>query len=267
MTSSDELCLIWNDYNTNMSLSFKEIRDDHEFCDVTLAVEGNFKIEAHRVILAASSKFFKNLLQDNKHPHPLIYMRGIKEKHLSAIVDFMYHGQAKVHKEDINEFLIVAKELELKGLSGINSFYKKELDPSYEPSKKIQIQKPDNDILQDCIENQPTYIKVENYAITEENEDTYYNNEIISSLDKIPTLTRFEELDAQITPLMEQNDESNWVCKVCGKIYNSKNKRLNMMSHIEAKHIEGVLNPCNQCDKSFMSRKYLATHITKIHKQ
>ena len=267
MTSSDELCPMWNDYNTNMSLSFKEIRDDHEFSDVTLAVEGNYKIEAHRVILAASSKFFKNLLHENKHPHPLIYMRGIKEKHLSAIVDFMYHGQAKVHKEDINEFLIVAEELELKGLSGINSFDKKELDPSYEPSKKIQIQKPDNDILQDCIENQPTYIKVENYTNTEENEGKDYNNETISSLDNIPTLRRFEELDAQITPLMKQNDEGNWVCKVCGKIDNSKNKKQNMMSHIEAKHIEGVSIPCNQCEKSFRSRKYLAKHITKTHKQ
>ena len=128
MTSSDDICLIWNDYNTNMSLSFKEIRDDNKFSDVTLVVEGNFKIEAHRVILAASSKFFKNLLHEKKHPHPFIYMRGIKEKHLSAIVDFMYHGQANVHQEDLNEFLIVAKELELKGLSDSNSLEKKEMD-------------------------------------------------------------------------------------------------------------------------------------------
>ena len=118
MLSSENLCLKWRDFNTNITSSFKEIREDQQFSDVTLAGEGNIKIKAHKVVLAASSKFFKDLLHDNQHPHPLLYMRGIKGEHLSALVDFMYRGEANILQEDLDEFLIVAKELELKGLSG-----------------------------------------------------------------------------------------------------------------------------------------------------
>ena len=42
MTSSDKFCLEWNDFQKNVSSSFKEIRED--FCDVTLVGEGGSKM-------------------------------------------------------------------------------------------------------------------------------------------------------------------------------------------------------------------------------
>ena len=48
-----------------------------EFLDETLSSEGNQQIEAHRDILAASSHILKHVLNQTKHPHPVIYMRGI----------------------------------------------------------------------------------------------------------------------------------------------------------------------------------------------
>ena len=65
---------------------------DKEFTDVTLACEDGKQVEAHKVILAASSPFFKDILKRNKHPHPLIYMRGLKSEDLLAIIDFLYFG-------------------------------------------------------------------------------------------------------------------------------------------------------------------------------
>ena len=47
----------------------------------------------------------------------MIYMRGLKAKDLVAIVDFIYHGEAEIYKEDLNEFLALAEELKLKGLA------------------------------------------------------------------------------------------------------------------------------------------------------
>ena len=114
MTSSEKFFLKWNNFHYNISSTFKDMKEDSDFADVTLAGEGNQKIEAHNVILAASSKFFKDLLQQNKHPHPLLYMIGIKGKHLSAIIDFMYHGEANIYEEDLNDFLAVAEKLEFK---------------------------------------------------------------------------------------------------------------------------------------------------------
>ena len=70
------------------------------------------------MILAASSPFFQRLLGRNKHPHPLIYMRGMKSDDLLAIVDFLYRGEANVFQENLDSFLAIAEELQLKGLMG-----------------------------------------------------------------------------------------------------------------------------------------------------
>ena len=70
---SEKLCLKWNDFQENANTAFGSLREDAEFADVTLACEDGQQIEAHKVILAASSPFFQNLLNRNRHPQPLIY--------------------------------------------------------------------------------------------------------------------------------------------------------------------------------------------------
>ena len=56
---SEKLCLQWNDFKANVSSAFGRLRDDKDFTDVTLACEGGQQMEAHNVILAASSPFFE----------------------------------------------------------------------------------------------------------------------------------------------------------------------------------------------------------------
>merc|ERR1719400_1867514 len=75
-------------------------------------------MEAHKVVLVASSPFFLNILKRTKHPHPLIYMRGVKPENLMAMVDFFYYGEANVYQENLDSFLVLAEELQLKGLRG-----------------------------------------------------------------------------------------------------------------------------------------------------
>ena len=118
MGSSEKLCLQWNDFKENITSSFKELREDREFTDVTLACEDGQQIEAHKVVLVSSSPFFMQLLTKNKHPHPLIYMRGLRSEDLVAIVDFLYHGEANVFQENLDSFLGLAEEFRLRGLTG-----------------------------------------------------------------------------------------------------------------------------------------------------
>ena len=113
---SEKLCLQWNDFKENVITAFGSLRDDRDFSDVTLACEDGQQVEAHKVILAASSPFFQNLLKRNKHSHPLIYMRGVQSLDLLSIVDFLYFGEAKVFQENLDSFLAVAEELQLTGL-------------------------------------------------------------------------------------------------------------------------------------------------------
>merc|ERR1712204_34994 len=111
-------CLKWNDFQENAISAFGTLREDSEFSDVTLACEDGQQVEAHKAILAFSSPFFFTLLRKNKHPHPLIYMRGLKSKDLMAILDFLYYGEANIYQERIDAFLAIAEELKLKGLTG-----------------------------------------------------------------------------------------------------------------------------------------------------
>ena len=102
---SEQLCLQWNDFQTNINSAFRKLREDKDFNDVTLACEDGTQIESHKVILAASSPFFQRILKGNKHSHPLIFMRGTKCDDLTSIVDFLYFGEAKVYILDISRKL------------------------------------------------------------------------------------------------------------------------------------------------------------------
>ena len=66
----------------------------------------------------ASSPLFKKILIGNKHSQPLIYLRGWKSVDISAIIDFLYNGEANVYQENLDSFLSIAEELQLKGLEG-----------------------------------------------------------------------------------------------------------------------------------------------------
>ena len=118
--SSEKFCLKWNDFERNISLSFRELKEEKDFFDVTLACDDD-QVRAHKLILSACSPFFKDILRRNPHQHPLLYLRGIKFRDIQSILQFMYHGEVNVAQEDLNSFLSISEELKVKGLTqGIN---------------------------------------------------------------------------------------------------------------------------------------------------
>merc|ERR1712013_248462 len=58
MASAEKFCLRWNDFESNISVAFRELREEKDFFDVTLACEDS-QISAHKVILSACSPFFR----------------------------------------------------------------------------------------------------------------------------------------------------------------------------------------------------------------
>ena len=117
MDASEKFCLTWNDFESNISASFKEMRKEEDFFDVTLACEDDSQLEAHKVVLSACSKFFQKILRKNKHQHPLLYLKGVKYSQLESILSFMYHGETSIGQNDLTAFLSVAEELQVKGLT------------------------------------------------------------------------------------------------------------------------------------------------------
>merc|ERR1712142_721268 len=113
---SDKFCLRWNDFENNFSSSLKDLREEKDFFDVTIACDDS-QMQAHKVILSACSTFFRNILRRNPHQHPLLYLKGVKFKELVSVLNFMYMGEVNVAQEELNSFLAVAEELRVKGLT------------------------------------------------------------------------------------------------------------------------------------------------------
>ena len=93
----------------------REMRNN-EFIDVTLVSGDNQKLMAHKVVLAVSSTFFENVLSNEKHPYPMILMRGVQHKILEALLDFIYSGKTRLDKNHIDLFMKFITEIGLYGL-------------------------------------------------------------------------------------------------------------------------------------------------------
>ena len=142
MASSEKFCLRWNDFESNISGSLRELREEKDFFDVTLACEDN-QLQAHKVIVSACSPLFRDILRRNPHQHPLVYLKGVKNKELHAVLNFMYQGEVNVAQDDLNTFLSVAEELQVKGLTqGNNAPSPAASRPQSKPTGEAPSKKP-----------------------------------------------------------------------------------------------------------------------------
>ena len=80
MDVMEKLCLQWNDFKENATSSFRELREDKDLTDVTLACEDGKQVEAHKILIAASSLFFMDILKRNKHTRQNFQVKGCAEK-------------------------------------------------------------------------------------------------------------------------------------------------------------------------------------------
>ena len=116
-SNHDSFVLRWNEFQSNMANNISALRAEEDFLDVTVAVDEQHQVQAHRVILAASSGFFKGLLKRNPAPHPVLVMPpGVRFSELAHLVDFMYHGEVSILQDDIESFMKLAEMLKVKGL-------------------------------------------------------------------------------------------------------------------------------------------------------
>ena len=217
-----------------------------EFSDVTLVSEDGQQIEAHKVILASASPFFLELLKRNKHPHPLIYMRGVKAEELTVLIDFLYFGEASIYQENLDSFLVTVKELKVRGLSEKTETKEVEHSIATPSSKKSQKQEkePLVEALEQVKEEDVEDVK-ETFAISDHHNDA---------------------LDAQILSMVEVTDESlggnngrKVSCLLCGK----EGRRLDIFRHVESNHITGLSHSCIVCGKSYKTRDTLRCHMRK----
>merc|ERR1712189_51161 len=111
--------LNWDTFTDHLGEMLHDMITSNEFTDVTLVTEDKKHFKAHKVVLSASSPVFKEIIKDNLLSSPFIYLRGIQSHEIESILQFIYLGQATLYQERMNEFLNVAKSLEINEISKV----------------------------------------------------------------------------------------------------------------------------------------------------
>ena len=214
--------------------SFRQLRDEPDFTDVTLACEDGQLMEAHKVILAASSPLFQSLLKGPKQlTSQLIYLRGVKSADLSVLLDYIYLGEVILPEERLQSFLLLANDLQLRGL-------------------EIK--------TNECsTENKNSSISNDGISLGSNGLDK------VQALEKKPSPPKHQNIDEEAKSLVEIGDipapgRSQGrvrICKVCGK----KGVTIAITGHVKAKHLNSAsLLPCQECGKLLKSSSEFLQH-------
>ena len=106
-----------SDFLANVFSSFNNLHNSDLFTDVTLVSDDNKKIQAHTLILSAGSEYFRDILPDKSHPHPMLCLDGVTSEDLAWIIQYLYVGEVSVPQSSLQKFLKVANKLKCHGLN------------------------------------------------------------------------------------------------------------------------------------------------------
>ena len=118
----EKYSLKWDNFQNNISKSFQKLRNEEDFFDVTLVGDDGTHVMAHKLLLASSSEYFKNVFIYSKkyfqQSHALICLEGLQQNDLNNILEYIYQGEVQIHQQDFDRFLAIAQRLKLEGLTG-----------------------------------------------------------------------------------------------------------------------------------------------------
>ena len=236
--------LKWNDFQSTVSNSFKVLREQKDFFDVTLVSDDEVQMASHKLILSACSSFFQSILKNNPHPNPLIYLHGIDSLNLGYILDYIYNGEVQLHQEHLDPFMDKAQTLKI---SGLISSGKEEETVTYEEHFKAN----------NCA-SEVGKIEEEDFVIDTSRRQYTRSSEAIKTI--AVTADGRDVIETINEMYIKENDL--FVCKTCGK---TAKRREHIIKHVEI-HIEGLSYDCQICEKTFRSRASLQMHTQRNHK-
>ena len=282
----EKLCLNWNEFRDNLCIAVGKLKEDTDFTDVTLVNEDGQLLQTHKLVLVSSSPFFSDILKRSRHPNPIIYMGGIKSSVLGAMIDFLYKGEVGVQQDLLEHFLQLAERLQLKDFRGMKNG---EEELERKSQKDFRVVKADDEGESEVIPrkrksdaqqsfNGIHFTQPEPVEFKSQEKDTKIlrsSTRSSGSQSKLPeesnqTSGWLEELDQKVKSMFEFSENPApgktlgraRKCKVCGK----EGERTQIINHIEANHMPGLLIPCQICGYVLTSRSGLKQHKAMKHK-
>ena len=252
---SEKISFKWKDFQTTIVNSFSNFRINSQFEDVALVGDDNKVLKAHKAILSSGSEYFRSILIQHDHSHPLICLDGVNSQDIENILDFLYTGFLQIFQEDLDRFLKISKKFKLEGLLNRHEEVQ---------SKNI---KDDKHLLQDEIKNVHTFsprrspqkIKNENIQGIKADENIINQPVIFFSQEDFPSI---EELDLTLKENIRKMGWNLFQCRICGKVFKHSGHTLD---HVEVAHTEGLKFQCDFCDMSYKNRKSVRRHKSQKH--
>lgn len=110
-------------------VTFKELRDDDMFCDITFVCQGK-RFRAHRVIVSAWSRWLRALLCEEQPSEDVVALDVFDPLCFGQALDYMYGVPLSITVETAEALLKVVHRLQLQGLEeSIWIFLMKVVDP------------------------------------------------------------------------------------------------------------------------------------------
>ncbi|XP_065558854.1 longitudinals lacking protein, isoforms A/B/D/L-like isoform X7 [Artemia franciscana] len=113
---SQEFCLKWNNHHMTLVSVLDRLLSSETLVDVTLVAEGK-SIRVHRVVLAACSTYFHDIVDLHQDKSLVIFLKDVKYVELQALVDYMYRGEVRVAQNSLASLIRTAESLKIKGLA------------------------------------------------------------------------------------------------------------------------------------------------------
>ena len=98
---NDSMKIQWQMFHVDVRKSIEDCFTENLFTDVTLVSDDEYIVKAHRIIISMCSPKLKRLLENNSDFKTLLYLKDIKFKELTSILQFIYSGEVSIEKEDI----------------------------------------------------------------------------------------------------------------------------------------------------------------------
>ena len=297
MTKPDHFCLKWNDFSDHLHTTFTGLLSSSQtplFSDVTLACDDGKQLLAHRLVLAGCSSVLKSILTSTAAPNnqhcPLLYLRGVSKEDLTALLTFMYQGEVSLPQEQLNSFLAVAEDLQVKGLVENSKPGKASLDAkcysklshrsnevvTAPQHKKVRVNPEKNDscgIRETSVKfEHPTFTNVmetnsashvlepdpySKYAIAKVDDEGYDNLDSYGDGDLIQ-----DHLSASTPSFSERtwpDGRTEWTCSLCAKVFHHPGST---SQHIA---VHQGRTTCNECGKIFNRVSDMRTHCRNVH--
>ena len=247
--NQEKFNLTWHSYTDHLKEMLHDMMSSNELTDVTLVSDDKKHFKAHKVVLSACSPVFKSIIGDSIMSNSTIYLRGIQSLEIESILQFIYLGEATLYQERKNEFLDVAKSLQVK-----------------EISKDIEIDESDDDVVEKqeyAKDNElPTHETKQQYdrvAIPQKDRQLKKSNENNYPCDSCNYKTSIaSDLRKHIKSIHEG------VKYPCNQCQNKFTDMSNLRKHIKSIH-EGVKYPCDQCSYKATQMGDLKKHIKSNH--